>query len=313
LVNNLTWAQLRCLDKMSYVELHVSPALRFSGLYRPFEEADYVILGVPFDATSTYRPGSRFGPQAIREASQTLETYSLRTGLDVEDLKICDVGDLHVLGDVEKTLERLRLVSTEIVKTQKIPVILGGEHTITCGATEAFGRDVGILSFDAHMDLRDEFLGSKLSHATFMRRLSEKIKPDHIAEVGVRAFGRDEFQFAKEKGIRIFTGEDIRLQDPKEIAREVDEELSDFEKIYLTLDMDVVDPSCAPAVGNPVPEGITPSKLLDILHAVCDQRVVALDLVEVSPHYDTGQTSVQAAHMICETLCFIEKSRRKGR
>jgi len=295
---------------MGYVELHVSPALRFSGFYTPFEKADYVILGVPFDGTSTYRPGSRFGPQAIREASQSLETYSLRTGLEVEDLKICDAGDLHVLGDVEKTLERVRLVLSEIVKAKKFPVILGGEHTITYGAIKAFERDIGILCFDAHMDLRDECLGSKLSHATFMRRLSEKIKPEHIVEVGVRAFGRDEFQFAKEKGIKIFTGEDVRLADSKEIAEKVDSALSDFERIYLTLDMDVLDPSYAPAVGNPAPEGMAPSTLLDIIHAVCDHRVIALDLVEVSPHYDTGLTSFQAAHIIYETLCFIEKHRR---
>lgn len=295
---------------MSYVELHVSPVSRFSGFYKPFEKADYVILGVPFDGTSTYRPGSRFGPQAIREASRNLETYSLRTGLDAKDLKICDVGDLHVLGDVGKTLERVRLVFGEIVKAQKFPVILGGEHTITYGAIKAFEGDVGILSFDAHMDLRDEFLGSKLSHATFMRRLSEKIKPDHVVEVGVRAFGRDEFQFAKEEGIKFFTGKNIRLAGCKEVARKIDRALSDFEKIYLTLDMDVVDPSYAPAVGNPVPEGITPSTLLDILHDVCDPRVIALDLVEVSPHYDTGLTSFQAAHIIYETLCFIEKCKR---
>jgi agmatinase len=295
---------------MSYVELHVSPVSRFSGFYKPFEKADYVILGVPFDGTSTYRPGSRFGPQAIREASRNIETYSLRTGLDAKDLKICDVGDLHVLGDVEKTLERVRLVLGEIVKAQKFPVILGGEHTITYGAIKAFEGDVGILSFDAHMDLRDEFLGSKLSHATLMRRLSEKIKPDHDVEVGVRAFGRDEFQFAKERGIKFFTGKNIRLAGRKELVKKIDKALSDFETIYLTLDMDVVDPSYAPAVGNPVPEGITPSTLLDILHDVCDQRVIALDLVEVSPHYDTGLTSFQAAHIIYETLCFIEKCRR---
>lgn len=298
---------------MSYVELHVSPVLRFSGSYKPFEEADYVILGVPFDGTSTYRPGSRFGPQAIREASQNLETYSLRTELDARDLKICDVGDLHVLGDAEKTLERVRLVLNEVVKAQKFPVILGGEHTITYGAIKAFEGDVGVLSFDAHMDLRDEFLGSKLSHTTFMRRISEKIKPDRIVEVGVRAFGRDEFQFAKEGGIKFFTGKNIRLAGCKEVARKIDRALSDFEKIYLTLDMDVLDPSYAPAVGNPVPEGMTPSTLLDILHDVCDRRVIALDLVEVSPHYDTGLTSFQAAHIIYETLCFIEKCRRNRR
>jgi len=298
---------------MSYVELYVSPVSRFSGFFEPFEKADYVILGVPFDGTSTYRPGSRFGPQAIREASQDLETYSLRTGLDAKDLKICDVGDLHVLGDVEKTLKRVRLVLSEIIKAQKFPVMLGGEHTITYGAIEAFEGDVGILSFDAHMDLRDESLGRKLSHATFMRRISEKIKPDHIVEVGVRALIKDEIQFAEKRGIKFFTGRDTRLAGSKEIARKVGRALSDFEKIYLTLDMDVLDPSYAPAVGNPVPEGMVPSTLLDILQDVCDRRIIALDLVEVSPHYDTGLTSFQAVHIISETLCFIEKCRRKRR
>ncbi len=297
---------------MSYMDLYLSPVSRFLGSPKTFEGADYVILGVPFDGTSTYRPGSRFGPRAIREASQNLETYSLRTEIDARDLKICDVGDVNVSTDVKKTLERLQLVLREAIEAQKFPVTLGGEHTITYGAIGAFDEGVGILSFDAHMDLRDEFLGSRLSHATFMRRVSEKIGPDHIVEVGVRAFEREELQFARAKDIKIFTMRDVRSEGQKGIAEKIKGALSDFEKIYLTLDVDVVDPSYAPAVGNPVPEGMAPRMLLDILHNICDQRIVALDLVEVSPHYDAGLTSLQAAHIICEALCFIEKCRREG-
>lgn len=294
---------------MSHIKLHVSPSLRFIGCLTPFDEADYVVLGVPFDTTSTYRRGSRFGPQAIREASQNLEAYSVRAGLDGEDLKICDAGDLHVLEGAEETLERLQLVLKEVIDAGKFPVVLGGEHTITYGAVRAFGRDTAVLNFDAHMDLKEECLGSRLSHVTFMRRISEVIGPKNIIEVGVRAFGKDELQFAKESGLKYVTGLDVHRLEKRRVASIINDSLSSFKQVYLTLDMDVIDPSYAPAVGNPVPEGMSPRALLDVLQLVCNDRVVGLDLVEVSPHYDTGLTAFQASHLICETLCFIEKTR----
>jgi len=168
---------------MNHRELFVSQSNVFSGFQKPFEKADYIILGVPFDVTSTYRTGARFAPNAIRQASLNIETYSFRTGIDVEDLKLHDLGDLHVLTDTEKTLERVSLVIKDILKTRKTPITIGGEHTITLGVMKGFGNKVSqtaIISFDAHLDLRDEFMGLKLSHTTFMRRINEEVKPLHL-------------------------------------------------------------------------------------------------------------------------------------
>lgn len=298
---------------MSNVQLYVSPSIGFFGFYTPFEKAEYVVLGVPFDATSTYRTGSRFGPNAIRGASTNLETYSLRTGLDLETLKICDIGDLNVMGNVEETLDRLKLVIKEIVDAKKFPIILGGEHTCTLGVVKALGEEVSILSFDAHMDLRDEYLGNKLSHATHMRRIAELTKTTEIVEVGVRAFCEEELNFADKRGIRYFTPRALLGLGLKKAARKIRNALDDAKNIYLSVDMDVVDPSYAPAVCNPVPEGISPSLLIDFLQEICDDRVVGLDLTEVSPHYDMGQTAIQAAHIMCEVLCLVEAKRRANR
>ena len=161
---------------MAHHELFVSQSNIFAGFQKPFEKADYVIFGVPFDVTSTYRTGARFGPSAIREASLNIETYSFRTGIDVEDLSLHDLGDLHVSSATEKTLERIALVVKDLLEAGKKPITIGGEHTITLGAVKGLGNKASrtaIVSFDAHLDLRNEFMGLKLSHTTFMRRLNE--------------------------------------------------------------------------------------------------------------------------------------------
>jgi agmatinase len=277
---------------------------RFLGVEGILEEAKYRILGVPLDLTSTYRPGSRFGPAAIRKASLNLESYCLRNGVEVEDLKIRDLGDLNVSGDLERTLDDLKNVIGEISGPNRIPVVLGGEHTVTYGCVKALG-DVGVLSFDAHMDLRDEYLAVSLSHATFMRRLSESLGADNIVEVGVRAVCREELEFAEKTGLNYFTSLEVLRHDAKWVAKQVQNILSGFDRVYLTIDVDVLDPAYAPAVGNPVPEGLPPTLLLDILQLLCDVKIVGFDLVEVSPNFDSGLTAFQAAHIIFNVLAFL--------
>jgi len=181
---------------VSYHELFVSPSPVFSGVQRTFEEAEYVIFGAPLDVTSTYRSGSRFAPLAIREASLNIESYSFRAGIDVEDLKIHDLGDLHVTGGVDETLKRLELVTKDLLETKKMPVIIGGEHTITLGIMRGIGEKVALVSFDAHLDMRNEYMGRTVSHTTFMRRISEQINPEKILEVGTRAACKEELDYA---------------------------------------------------------------------------------------------------------------------
>jgi agmatinase len=300
---------------MSHHELFVSQSNVFSGFQKPYEEAKYIILGVPFDVTSTYRTGARFGPNAIRQASLNIETYSFRTGIDVEDLQLHDLGDLHVSTDTEKTLERLRIVVKDILEAGKIPVTIGGEHTVTLGVIKGLGEKASktaIVSFDAHLDLRNKFMGLKLSHTTFMRRINEQAKPAKIIEVGTRAVCKEELSYAKKAGIEYFRVQQVRKEGSEQTAQRLKEKLANYENIYLSIDMDVLDPAYAPAVQNPEPEGIETHALLDIVCGVCDKRVVGFDVVEVAPDYDQGVSAVQAAKTIFEVLCSLEKAREGG-
>ncbi|MDI6690633.1 MAG: agmatinase [Candidatus Bathyarchaeota archaeon] len=295
---------------MSHRELFVSQSNVFSGFQKPFEEAKYIVLGVPFDVTSTYRTGARFAPNAIRQASLNIETYSFRTGLDVEDLKLHDLGDLHVSTDTEKTLERLAAVIKDIIESGKIPVTIGGEHTITLGVMKGLGKKASktaLVSFDAHLDLRDEFMGLKLSHTTLMRRINEEAKPAKIIEVGTRAVCKEELAYAKKAGIEFFTTQQIRKEGSETIVKKLEEKLAEHESIYLSVDVDVLDPAYAPAVQNPEPEGLEMHTLLDILCGICDKRLVSFDVVEIAPNYDQGISVVQAAKVIFEILCKTEK------
>ena len=296
---------------MSYLELYVSPSLVFSGFQKSFEEADYVVLGVPFDNTSTYRTGARFAPTAIREASLNIETYSFRMNIDVEKLKIHDVGNLEISANTDETLKRLELVANEILEARKIPVFIGGEHTITLGIVRAFKKleNLAVVSFDAHLDLRDEYLDKKTSHTTFMRRINEQIKPKTIIEVGTRAVCREELEYAEKAGIKFITSLQILKEGIEQAKEKLRELLAEIQNVYLTIDLDVLDPAYAPAVQNPEPEGISPFMLHELIAEVCKKRIVGFDLVEVTPNYDSGATAIQASRTIFEILCCIERNR----
>ncbi len=292
-------------------ELFVSQPNVFSGVQKDYDKADYAVLGVPFDATSTYRSGARFGPNAIRQASLNIETYSFRTGLDVENLRLHDLGDLHVSTDTRKTLNILELVIRDIIKT-KVPVTIGGEHTITLGIAKGFGSKIpktAVVSFDAHLDLRNEFLGLKLSHTTFMRRINEETKPAKIIEVGTRSVCKEELAYAKKAGIEFLTTQQIRKEGSQQVAERLKEKLAECEHIYLSIDMDVLDPAYVPAVQNPEADGLEMHVLLDILESICDTRVMGFDVLEITPSYDQGITAIQTAKVIFEVLCNLQKSR----
>jgi len=296
---------------MSHHELFVSPSSVFSGVQTELVEANYVVLGVPLDLTSTYRTGARFAPTAIREASLNIETYSFRTGTDMEDLKTHDLGDLHVTGNVQETLRRLKLVARDLLKMGKTPVVVGGEHTLTLGMMQAVNGNSALVSFDAHLDLRNQYMDLAVSHATFMRRIREQVNPKNILEIGTRAVCKEELDYAEKSGIQSITAKEIRENGTSETMGVVKDLLKDCEKTYVTVDMDVLDPAYAPAVQNPEPDGLSVPVFLDVLCGACDERVIALDLVEVTPHYDQGVTAVQAAKTLFEALCHIEKARRQ--
>jgi len=298
---------------MSNWELYVSQSNVFGGVQRPFKKARYVVLGVPFDVTSTYRTGARFGPNAVRQASLNIETYSFRAGIDVEDLALHDLGDLHASTSPKRTVDMLKLVVEDVLAAKKTPVAIGGEHTITFGMMKGLGdeaKKTAIVSFDAHLDLRKEFMELTLSHTTFMRRINEEVKPAKIIEVGTRAVCKEELAYADGSGIDFFTAQQIRNEGVAQVIQHLKEELKPYANVYLTVDMDVLDPAFAPAVQNPEPEGLETCTLLDIACALCDCRVVGFDVVEVAPVYDQGISAIAAAKVIFQVLCQLERARK---
>jgi agmatinase len=167
-----------------------------------------------------------------------------------------------------------------------------------------------VVSFDSHLDVRKEYQGLTLSHTTFMRVINEDVKPAKIIEVGTRAVSKEELAYAEDAGIDFFTSQQIKKEGATQITQRLKEELDPYKQVYLTVDMDVLDPAFAPAVQNPEPEGIETSTLLDILCALCDNRVVGFDVVEVAPIYDQGVSAVAAAKVMFEVLCQLEKARK---
>ena len=220
--------------------LYTSREKPFSGYSRDFEQARYVVLGFPYDRTSTYRSGSALAPAAIREASANIETYSLRSNIDVEDLGICDVGDLDVVDDVSETLRRLELSVRDVHNAGKIPLLIGGEHTLTYGSVRGLGGDVAVVDFDAHLDLRDEYMGARLSHTTYMRRLAEEIGAERIVEVGTRAVSKDELRYAKDARVTFYSTLEIRKQGAGKISDLINMRLSKFKRRYITIDLSLI-------------------------------------------------------------------------
>ena len=298
---------------MENLSFHVSQATHFSGFSKPLAESRYVVVGVPYDHTSSYRVGSRFGPRAIRDASLNIETFSLRTGVDIEHVPIHDAGDLHIVDDAAQTLSRLEAVTKEILAGEKTPVLIGGEHTITLGAVRSLPGSVGVVSFDAHGDLRHEYGGGEISHATVLRRITERVGTDNVLILGVRALCREEVDFIEEHRIQAFTPWEIRAQGLTKMAERITSFENRFEHIYLTIDTDALDPAFAPGVANPEFNGLTPDELILLATAVANERMIGFDLVEVCPNYDSGITAVAAARVIFEIIAQAEKSRKANK
>lgn len=249
------------------------------------------LYGVPYDATSSFRRGSRFGPEAIRWASESIETYSPVLDRDLETVAFADAGDLRVEGLGPAAM--VRAVREQIAPG--VPFCLGGEHTLTLGAVQALAPrcpGLAIVQWDAHTDLRDEYQGERISHATVMRRLLEGGCP--LVQLGVRAGTREEFRLAQERSLHLSRAVGL----PPGLL----EALRD-RSLYLTVDIDVLDPSIAPGTGNPEPGGATYAGLVEALRSLASHRVVGMDLVEVSPPCDpAGATAIVAAALAREMI-----------
>ncbi len=268
------------------------------------------IIGVPLDVTSSFRPGSRFAPRAIREAYNNIEAFSFRKNLDVDDYCLDDMGDVSLVpGSIEENLRRIKLVAESLFREKSVLGLLGGEHLATYPVVKALTAIRGtpcMLVLDAHLDLRDDYLGLRLSHASVMRRIAELLGYDKLVYVGTRAVSGEEVEHARRMKVSFITGMQARLLGLRETVRRVKRILRECGAIYVSVDMDVFDPAYAPGVGNPEAEGMEPWFILDLLSAVVDERLVGFDVVEVSPPFDPGGiTSVLAAKVLLEILAAL--------
>lgn len=276
----------------------------FLGCDKSFEEAEIILWGAPFDSTTSYRPGSRFGSSAIRRESYGIETYSPYQDRDLTESAVLDCGDLELpFGDTAAVLAVIETHTREILEAKKTPFMLGGEHLVTLGAFRSVLQkypEVGIFHLDAHADLREDYLGVRLSHASVIRRCWEMVGDDRIFQLGIRSGDREEFRFGKEHvRTRMFD-----LQGWEEIL-----EKWAGKPIYLTLDLDVLDPSVFPGTGTPEPGGVSFENLRRVVTGICQKgQVVGCDVTELSPPYDvSGASTLVACKIVREILLAFQK------
>ena len=255
-------------------------------------------IGVPFDSTSTYKPCARFGPRAVREASYNFERYNMVLEKTL-DVPLFDFGDIEVIqGNFKRTCSNIQFTISELLDKNIIPIAVGGEHTISYGVLRALDvENTTIIHFDAHMDLRDEYMGEKYSHAAVMRRIFD-LNPKDMIQIGIRSCCEDEISFAKENNITYFMPHQVNenLEMIKNTIRSIEG------PVYVSVDMDVLDPAYAPSVGTPSPCGLNPFQLESLIHCLNDKEVIGFDLVEVSSTEIGDITSMNAAKAIYDFL-----------
>ncbi|RXJ77939.1 agmatinase [Arcobacter sp. F155] len=267
----------------------------FIGFEDSFEESKAVLFGVPFDGTTSFKPGTRFAPSAMREDSWGLESYSPYLDKDLEDLKLFDYGNLEVpFGDKKTALRMIQEKTQEIIDADKIPVMIGGEHLVSLGPVKALSKkyeDLHIIHFDAHTDLRNDYLGEALSHATVLRRIYDQVGGGRLNQFCIRSGLKEEFEWAKEHShLEKFTYNTLEER----------VELLVNKPVYITIDLDVLDPSVFPGTGTPEPGGIDFHDMMKIISILSRlENVVGLDVVELSPKFDASGVSTAVA---CKTL-----------
>ena len=273
--------------------------MSFIGADSAWSEADVVLFGAPYDSTTSFRPGTRFGPAAMRSESFGIETYSPYQDRDLEEIRMHDAGDLELpFGAPDRALDMIEEKAAAILDDGKVPFLLGGEHLVTLGSVRAAAKrfpDLRIIHFDAHADLRDDYLGVTLSHACVMRRCHDLLGDGRIWQFGIRSGTREEFAFMKAGHV---VTEPFTLKTLPQVS------FPEGTPVYLTVDMDVLDPSEFPGTGTQEAGGVRFTELLAALRDVMARfRVVALDNVELSPPLDpTGRSTALACKLLREEL-----------
>ena len=269
----------------------------FLGCDNEYGESGIVVFGAPFDSTTSFRPGTRFASRTMRGESYGLETYSPYQDKDLEELAIFDGGDLELcFGDTEKALAAIESYTTRVLRDNKRPVMIGGEHLVTLGAVRAVARkypDLHVVHFDAHADLRDDYLGITLSHATVLHRVWDIIGDDRIYQFGIRSGERSEFQWGNDH----VTTQKFNFKGLAEVVEKLQ-----GQPVYFTLDLDVLDPSVFPGTGTPEPGGVSFIELLEAIQQVSQLNLVGCDINELSPVYDQSGASTAVACKVLREL-----------
>ncbi|NMB84700.1 MAG: agmatinase [Methanosaeta sp. PtaB.Bin018] len=262
------------------------------------EGADYVVIGLPFDSTTSFRSGSRDGPNAIRLASLNFESYERDCDVDLADLNICDLGNMELGSDPAYAWATIK-EGIALLPDNVVPVFLGGEHSIAPpiigGLVQKRHSELGVLVLDAHMDLREEYGCTRFSHACTSRRILEIEGARSYASIGIRSGSKEEHSFAAENGACLFTSREVREMGIDSVLDAALESLS-CEQLYISLDLDALDPAYAPAVGNPEPFGLTPWDVKRVIERLAT-RAVGFDISELTPAYDRGETALMAASL----------------
>ena len=288
---------------MSYIDLYMN---RNPLITSPSEEGEpsTIMYGVPFDSTHSYRPGTRFGPDAIREAFNNIEIFMPQFSVDLESVNIEDLGNTKHTVVAKEMLDMVSKITSELIKKEKQLIILGGEHLISLGTFPSFPKETGYIVFDAHYDLRDEYADIKLSHAAYLRRMIEKLGSDRIIHVGARSYVKEELAFKEEHKVKTISDWDVRHGNGPKLVKDA---VSVFDQMYVSIDLDVLDPAFAPGVGNPEAVGLTSRELYDMVCAMDDQNISGADIVELCPTFDNGATSSMAARLMSAIIAMNVK------
>lgn len=271
----------------------------FLGCDSEYEDSSIVIFGAPFDGTTSYRPGARFAPSAMRAESYGVETYSPYIDRDLCDYFIFDGGDLELpFGNTERALSMIEDYCEQVLFDGKLPIMIGGEHLVTLGSVRAAYKkypELSILHFDAHADLREDYLGEKLSHASVMRRCHDLLGDGKIYQFGIRSGDRSEFEFMPG---RVFV-QRFNFVGLEEICNGLRETQS---PVYLTIDLDVLDSSVFPGTGTPEAGGVSFNQLLEAIDMASSLNIIGADINELSPHYDASGSSTALACKLLREL-----------
>ena len=279
---------------MSFLDLHMTKS---SLIINPNENSEplALVFGVPFDSTHSYKPGCRFGPDVIRDAFNNIEIFQSDFGVDLENVNINDLGNMKHTVVATEMIQVVEKITSELKKQNKQLIILGGEHLITLASYLSFPKETGYVVFDAHYDLREQYADTKLSHAAYLRRIVEKRGAENIVHVGARAFVKEELAFLKENNIATISDKNIRNGDG---IKQLKDTVSTFDSLYVSVDLDVLDPAFAPGVGNPEAVGISSRELYDLIISLQNKKIIAADIVELNPSFDNGSTASMAAKLI---------------